>query len=118
MIEAEKEGDIGAASGRDSPEKAFSIRSFLWQEMMSACVNSTRRFKSGAKHSSSPSRAVDKCGEDKQEDSDPEVLENDAADFEFRLDRPEIMLLADELFFSDGKPTASTIDDLAAGHVD
>nr|GLL17590.1 uncharacterized protein LOC109190495 [Ipomoea trifida] len=57
---------------------------------------------SGAKHSSSPPRAADKCGDDKQEDSDPEVLGDDAADFEFRLDRPEIMLPADELF-SDGK---------------
>nr|GLL33498.1 uncharacterized protein LOC109190495 [Ipomoea trifida] len=55
-----------------------------------------------SRHSSSPPRAADKYGDDKQEDSDPEVLVIDAAESEFRLDRPDIMLLADELFF-DGK---------------
>nr|GMD03476.1 uncharacterized serine-rich protein C215.13-like [Ipomoea batatas] len=68
----------------------------------SAWVNNTGRFRSGAKHSSSSPRAADKYGDDKQEDSDPEVLVTDAAESEFRLDRSKIMLLADELF-SDGK---------------
>nr|GMC47338.1 uncharacterized serine-rich protein C215.13-like [Ipomoea batatas] len=79
--------------GRLSPGTSFS------REVMddTQCLKA-----SGAKHSSSPPRAADKCGDDKQEGSDPEVLGDDAADFEFRLDRPEIMLPADELF-SDGK---------------
>ncbi|XP_019196524.1 PREDICTED: uncharacterized protein LOC109190495 [Ipomoea nil] len=80
------------AYGRLSPRASFS------REVMDD-TQSSKAF--GAKHSSSPPRPVDKCGDDKQEDSDPEVLGNDAADFEFRLDRPEIMLPADELF-SDG----------------
>nr|GMC49755.1 uncharacterized serine-rich protein C215.13-like [Ipomoea batatas] len=79
--------------GRLSPRTSFS------REVMDD-MQSSKAF--GAKHSSSPPRAADKCGDDKQEDSDPEVLGDDAADFEFRLDRPEIMLPADELF-SDGK---------------
>nr|GMC51655.1 uncharacterized serine-rich protein C215.13-like [Ipomoea batatas] len=79
--------------GRLSPRTSFS------REVMDDMQSSKA---SGAKHSSSPPRAADKCGDDKQEGLDPEVLGDDAADFEFRLDLPEIMLPADELF-SDGK---------------